>query len=96
MPNHVHLLLRPESRRNLPEVVAAIKAISARAANRLLERTGPFWSRDYFDRWIRDSESEQRIVRYIHNNPVRAGLCASAEDWPYSSAWIARPHQRGW
>ncbi len=31
-------------------------------------------------------------INYIHNNPVRAGLCAMPEDWPYSSA---RTYLRG-
>jgi len=76
MPNHVHVLLRPLV--ELPRVVSGIKVSSAREANRLLNRTGAFWSRDYFERWIRDSTGEQRVVRYIENNPVQAGLCREA------------------
>ena len=49
-----------------------------------------FWSRDYFDRWMRNAAEEQRVIRYIENNPVRAGLCREAEDWLYSSASARR------
>jgi hypothetical protein len=59
---------------------------SAKEANRLLTRTGAFWSRDYFDHSIRDSAEEQRIIRYMESNPVKAGLCREAADWPFSSA----------
>jgi len=52
----------------------------------VLNRTGAFWSRDYFDRWIRDSAEERRIVRYIENNPVKAGLCREPAEWRFSSA----------
>ena len=85
MSNHVHLVLRPEF--DLPRVISRIKACSARDANRLLGQTGlRFWARDYFDRWIRDRNEEQRITRYIEQNPVKAGLCQAPEDWPWSSA----------
>jgi REP element-mobilizing transposase RayT len=84
MPNHVHVLLRPLV--ELSRVVSGIKVSSARDANRLLDRTGAFWSRDYFERWIRDSGGEQRVVRYIENNPVKAGLCREAAGWRFSSA----------
>jgi REP element-mobilizing transposase RayT len=88
MPNHIHALLCPL--RDLSSVVSGIKVASAKEANRLLGRTGPFWSRDYFDRWMRNSAEEKRVIRYIENNPVRAGLCREAEDWPYSSATARR------
>ena len=84
MPNHVHLLIYP--RKDLSQIVWGIKRQTARAANRILKRTGAFWERDYFDRWMRDSDGEQRVIRYIENNPVKAGLCSSIHDWPYSSA----------
>jgi REP element-mobilizing transposase RayT len=85
MPNHVHIVLRPAI--DLSKIVAAIKASGARDANCLLTRSGErFWARDYFDRWIRNVDEEQRIVRYIERNPVKAGLCKSSEDWPWSSA----------
>jgi putative transposase len=85
MANHVHLILRPTL--GLAAAVQWIKSSSARDANRVLERSGEsFWARDYFDRWIRGRVEEQRIVRYIERNPVRAGLCSSAEEWLWSSA----------
>jgi len=33
---------------------------------------------------------DDRIVRYIENNPVKAGLCSKPSDWPYSSAWFKK------
>jgi putative transposase len=71
MPNHVHVLLFPVV--DLCRVVSGIKVASAKAANGLLGRTGAFWSRDYFDRWVRNSDEEQRVIRYIENNPSRRG-----------------------
>jgi putative transposase len=86
MPNHVHLLLDPLV--PVPRITGAIKGVSARAANSLLDRTGkPFWQDESFDHWIRNEAEFTRIAHYIENNPVKAGLAASAQDWRWSSAW---------
>jgi hypothetical protein len=47
---------------------------------------GAFWQDDYFDRYIRDEAHYRRVVRYIENNPVKAGLVRTAAEWPWSSA----------
>jgi hypothetical protein len=68
-------------------VIAAIKARTAKQANQLLARTGEaFWAKDYYDHCIRSRSEEQKIARYIEQSPVKAGLCATAELWPWLSA----------
>jgi putative transposase len=42
--------------------------------------------RDYWDRYIRDERHLVAVIKYIHENPVTAGLCTTARDWPWSSA----------
>jgi len=86
MPNHVHLLIETSRDHPLPNVVQAWKSYSSKRANRLLERTGTFWARDYFDRYIRDDQHLKAVVHYIENNPVRAGLVDQPEGWPFGSA----------
>jgi REP element-mobilizing transposase RayT len=91
MPNHLHAALCPLGDQDLAAAVRSVRESSAMAANRFLKRTGaPFWARDSFDRRIRDREHEGRVRSYIENSPVKAGLCAAAEDWLWSSA-----HKRG-
>jgi putative transposase len=86
MPNHVHLLLDPLL--PIPQITRTIKGVSARAANSLLDRSGkPFWQDESFDHWIRNEAEFVRVTHYIENNPVKAGLAASAQDWRWSSAW---------
>jgi len=92
MPNHVHILLLPQI--SPSHLLKALKGTTAREANRLLHRTGePFWQRESYDHWVRNGTEWNRTATYIEENPVRAGLVAAIEDYPWSSAnphWVAR------
>ncbi len=89
MANHVHVLLLP---RVAPtRLLQSLKGVTAREANLLLGRTGEsFWQRESYDHWVRDSAELERIVAYIENNPVKAGLVPRAEDYRWSSAGEGR------
>jgi hypothetical protein len=90
MPNHVHLLLTPKLDPSI--ALRFIKGSTARRANQLLALTGqPFWQDESYDHWVRDEEELRRIRRYIENNPVRAALCATPEQYPWSSASAQAP-----
>ncbi|MBI3698048.1 MAG: transposase, partial [Acidobacteria bacterium] len=85
MANHVHVRLLP--RVAAARLLQSLKGATAREANRLLGRTGEsFWQRESYDHWVRDGGELQRIVAYIENNPVKAGLVARAQDYAWSSA----------
>ncbi len=86
MPNHVHALIETLPGHPLYRVVQGWKGFTAFAANRLLGRSGAFWARDYFDRYVRDDRHLAAVVRYIDNNPVKARLAESPEGWPFGSA----------
>jgi REP element-mobilizing transposase RayT len=88
MPNHVHVLCKLGETSSLGEVIRSWKGASAIEINRLIERTGHLWMADYFDRFIRDLGHFYDCRAYIRNNPVKAGLCQSPEDWPFCSAGI--------
>ena len=87
MPDHVHLVLTPginEDRQRvyvLSEIMWAIKSASAHRINKSLRRSGSIWQQEYFDHAIRRSESLEEKIRYVRQNPVRAGLIAKAEDY---------------
>jgi REP element-mobilizing transposase RayT len=84
MANHVHLLITP--RIELPKLMHSLKGFTARRANQMLGVRGqPFWQGESYDRWVRNTEEFERIANYIEMNPVNAGLCASPEDFRWSS-----------
>ena len=95
MPNHVHVLIEPLV--DLAGIVQGWKSYTARwvlGKNEQLAlkipTSGQLWMREYWDRYIRDAGHYQRAVEYIHQNPVKAGLCHCAEAWPWSSAFPGR------
>ena len=87
LPNHVHLLMRNEAGRTgeLIEDLGQFKNYTARLANRALGRSGSFWAREDFDHWCRTPEKVEAAVRYIRDNPVKAGLVRQWREWP----WLA-------
>ncbi len=85
MPNHVHVVVEPMAEGSLGGIVHSWKSFTAKEANRLLGRRGPFWHKDYFDRYIRDEGHLARTVEYIEDNPVKAGLASTNAEWPWSS-----------
>ena len=42
------------------------------------------WQRGFFDHLLRSAESYGQKWNYVRENPVRAGLVAQPEDWPYA------------
>ncbi len=98
MPNHAHVLIRTKEGWPVGHVVQSWKRHSGRYANRFLHTSGtPFWAADYHDRFIRDEAHYWRALHYIHENPVKAGLCGTAVDWKWSSAaaWTAKVNFAG-
>ncbi|MBA4388453.1 MAG: hypothetical protein C0404_10765 [Verrucomicrobia bacterium] len=77
MPDHLHLFGRSMS---MPTVTLGhwIKAMKAFVGNRELR-----WQPSFFDHALRSDESRSKKWEYIRQNPVRAGIVAKPEDWPY-------------
>ena len=68
----------------LSSIMQSLKGYTARKANRLLDRSGAFWQRESYDHVIRDASEWQRIITYVLNNPVKAGLVDAWEKWQWS------------
>ena len=85
MPNHVHVVVTPFSGRKttagtavphpeLPAILHSWKSFTSKEANKLLNRSGDFWQAEYYDHMIRDHDDFRHAVRYVLNNPIKAGL----------------------
>lgn len=87
MPNHLHLLLTPKMSK-LEKCMQLIKGNFSYRARKELSFMWSIWQGSYYDRRVRTPEEYGADKKYIHLNPVEAGLCQQPEDWPYSSASI--------
>jgi len=84
MPDHAHLLLTALRRPDgwlypLHDIMRAIKGTAACRINVLLGRNGQVWQEESFDHVLRSNDSLAEKVEYVCQNPKRAGL-ASSED----------------
>ena len=82
MPDHVHLFVRGDYNFRLGARIGTLKQALAKAG--MLSRAkGQVWQEGGFDDLLRTDESYSQKWNYVRENPVRAGLVKSAEDWPY-------------
>lgn len=106
MPSHHHWVFLPDeawsikaiqqspkegNERSPRQIIShSIQSYTATVCNRIRGATGPYWQTETFDHWIRDETELLRVIAYIENNPVNAGLVREPEDWKWSSARIRK------
>jgi REP element-mobilizing transposase RayT len=83
MPNHVHVLFQTIENFSLTGILHSWKSFSAKAANQILGRRGEFWQREYHDHLIRNTTEFDRALKYVMENPSKAGL----KEWPWVWSW---------
>lgn len=86
MPEHVHLVLEPAEGHSISDVMKSWKSFSARQIHDLNGSRGAFWQDGFHERVIRDDRDLEAAVRYLHQNPVEAGLVKRPEEYLLSSA----------
>lgn len=91
MSNHVHLILVPRSVDGLRAPLSSTHTSYAQLVNREQKVSGHLFQ-GRFSSYPMDDAHLKIATRYVENNPVKAGLVAVAEDWPWSSA---RAHVEG-
>jgi putative transposase len=90
MPNHYHLLLRQNGSKPPSSYINIVFNAFVQAVNKQQERVGALFGSRFKHSWIDREEYLIHLCRYIHLNPVKAGLVSRPEDWAYSdySEWI--------
>ena len=79
MPDHVYLLIAPNDRE------AAVGNASGAIKRWMRQQLDAEWQwqPESFDRLLRSDESAEEKWQYIRENPVRAALVRTWQDWPY-------------
>ena len=84
MPNHVHLILVPEAKDGLAKLLRQVHSRYALKVNSTRGWKGHLWQERFYSA-VMDEDHVLAALRYVELNPVRAGICAKAEDWRWSS-----------
>ncbi len=101
MSNHVHLVIEQTGVERISEsnikgktksylladTLRLLKGGTSRLSNIELGRGGTFWHHESYDHYVRDEEELGRIVEYVLNNPVKAGLVEAWQDWEFTY-WV--------
>jgi putative transposase len=87
MPDHVHLVLGASVACDIVTFVGQFKNLAQRAAWRLGAK-GTFWQPSFWDHFLRRDEQLAVAVDYVLSNPVRRGLVAAWESYPFSGSLV--------
>src|SRR5215208_6497345 len=89
MPDHLHLFVATNDEQIA--ISAWMKSLK-NSISKTLSQNGvaaPHWQKTFFDHLLRSREPYSKKWNYVRENPVRAGLVANAEDWPYGGEIFA-------
>ncbi|HVL96077.1 MAG TPA: transposase [Solirubrobacteraceae bacterium] len=84
MGTHIHLIVETD-RADLGHGVQLLHGRYARAFNRRHDRVGHLFQGRFGSRVVEDDGHLCMLVRYVALNPVAAGLCSRADEWPWAS-----------
>jgi putative transposase len=84
MPNHIHAVVVPDDNTCLSRYFAALHRRYARRTNEKHGWRGHLWQERFYS-VVMDEYHALAAMRYVELNPVRAGLCAQPQHWPWSS-----------
>ena len=87
MADHLHLVAEGQNdASNCLEFVRVFKQCTAFEWKRIGNEA--LWQESFYDHVLRSDESSQRAVRYVLENPVRAGLVTEPSEYPHSGSLV--------
>lgn len=86
MTNHMHLMVKPDKMESLAKMMQGLNVSYTRYINKRYKRTGRLLEGRYHSCIIDEEPYLWAVARYIEQNPLRAGMVKSPEEYPYSSA----------
>ena len=85
MPNHIHLVLETTKYGNISQIMQKLNSSYAMYVNKRRNRVGHLFQGRFFSRVVDKDSYLLELSRYIHLNPVKAGLVKEPEDYLWSS-----------
>ena len=90
MPNHYHFLLRQDGEQPAGSLPQLVFNSYTKAYNKCYGHSGTLFEARYKAKYVNSYPYLLQLCVYIHSNPVKDGLAAEPQDWPYSNykEWI--------
>ena len=90
LPNHYHMLIKVNTDNTLSPFIKRLFNSYTQAYNKQYNRKGTIFEGSAQVKLVESDEYVLSLSRYIHLNPVQAGLVNSPDEWPYSNylEWI--------
>ena len=90
MPDHVHLLLTVHDEMTIEKAMQLIKGRFSHRLSHEFGYPGEVWQRGFTEEQVMNRESFDAHREYIAQNPVRAGLAASVDEFPFCFRHLAK------
>lgn len=90
MPDHLHLLMTVHEDITIEKAMQFIKGRFSYRLKREFQYAGEVWQRGFSESRADDEESFLRYREYINQNPMKAGLVESPEQYPYCYSYLAK------
>lgn len=85
MNNHAHILIKTEDLKELSKYMQRLNTIYGKYYNQKYNRVGYVFRDRYQSEGIYSEEHLYNCIKYIYENPVKAGICNKAEEYLYSN-----------
>lgn len=85
MNNHVHMLIETYDIKELSKYMQRLNTTYAKYYNKKYNRIGYVFRDRYKSEGIYNEEQLYNCIKYIYDNPVKAGICNRPEEYPYSN-----------
>ncbi|MBE9093209.1 transposase [Tychonema sp. LEGE 07203] len=88
MRDHVHMLIQPLVKSegklwSLSSIMHSMKSYSSQQIPKVIKHIGTVWQDERYDHIVRDEREFQVFWEYIRQNPVKAGLSVTPEEYPF-------------
>ena len=94
MPDHLHLLIEVGEGMTIEKAMQFIKGRFSRRISQEFDYHGEVWQRGFTEVQVMNKQNFEAHRAYIAENPVKAGLAATTEQYPFSFCYLARKKEK--
>jgi putative transposase len=90
MPDHIHLLIEVRDGMTIEKAMQLIKGRFSHRLSHECGYKGEVWQRGFTETQVMNKQAFEAHRDYIAENPVKAGIAVSSEEYPFCFRFLAR------